>query len=153
MTLEGNCGIRHRSRKLAFRRDAAMEYKRMTYLRKKPRQARARVTCAAIVEAAARILSEEGAARLTTNRIAERAGVSVGSLYQYFPNRHAERPGLANALSALAASALPREELRRLAALRTTALTEAATRRRPTLLRSRHFRAEVATLFTAYLAR
>ena len=57
--------------------------------RKTPRQARARATCAAILEAAARILEEEGARPITTNRVAERAGVSVGSLYQYFPNRDA----------------------------------------------------------------
>jgi AcrR family transcriptional regulator len=42
-----------------------------------------------IVEAAARILFREGADALSTNRIAEVAGVSVGSLYQYFPNREA----------------------------------------------------------------
>ena len=59
------------------------------YLRKKPRQARAVATFEAIVEAAARILAEEGPTRLTTNRIAARAGVSVGSLYQYFPDRAA----------------------------------------------------------------
>jgi AcrR family transcriptional regulator len=44
---------------------------------------------AAIVEAAARILVDEGPAALTTNGVARRAGVSVGSLYQYFPNKHA----------------------------------------------------------------
>jgi AcrR family transcriptional regulator len=59
----------------------------MTYLRKQPRQQRSATTFEAIVEAAARILAEDGPRRLTTNRIAERAGVSVGSLYQYFPNR------------------------------------------------------------------
>lgn len=42
-----------------------------------------------IAEAAARILSKEGAEALTTNRIAEIAGVSVGSVYQYFPNKEA----------------------------------------------------------------
>lgn len=55
--------------------------------RKQARQARARATEAAIVEAAARILEEDGASALTTNRIAERAGVSIGSLYQYFPDK------------------------------------------------------------------
>jgi AcrR family transcriptional regulator len=43
----------------------------------------------AIVIAATRVLEREGAARLTTTRIAEVAGVSVGSLYQYFPHREA----------------------------------------------------------------
>lgn len=60
-----------------------------TDLRKSPRQERARTTVAAIVEAAARILVEDGPAALTTNAVARRAGVSVGSLYQYFPNKHA----------------------------------------------------------------
>ena len=55
--------------------------------RKQARQARARATQEAIVEAAARILEEDGLSALTTNRIAERAGVSIGSLYQYFPDK------------------------------------------------------------------
>jgi AcrR family transcriptional regulator len=57
--------------------------------RKRPLQARSRVTVAALVEAAVRILLAEGHRRLTTRRVAEVAGVSVGSLYQYFPNREA----------------------------------------------------------------
>ncbi len=61
----------------------------MTYLRKRPRQRRAQATFEAIIEASARILVELGPERLTTNAIATRAGVSVGSLYQYFPNRDA----------------------------------------------------------------
>ena len=60
-----------------------------TELRKAPRQERSGATFEAILEAAARILSVEGPRRLTTNRIARRAGVSVGSLYQYFPNKQA----------------------------------------------------------------
>jgi AcrR family transcriptional regulator len=56
-------------------------------MRKEPRQARSRATVAAIVEAGARILSDEGWAGFTTNRIAEAAGVSIGSLYQYFPDK------------------------------------------------------------------
>ncbi|MEM7219426.1 MAG: TetR/AcrR family transcriptional regulator [Pseudomonadota bacterium] len=57
--------------------------------RRQPRQRRARQTVEAIVEAAARVLIERGPAGLTTNHIAERAGVSIGSLYQYFPNKGA----------------------------------------------------------------
>lgn len=57
--------------------------------RKQPRQERSRVTVEAILEAGARILREQGYAALTTNRLAERAGVSIGSLYNFFPNREA----------------------------------------------------------------
>ncbi len=57
--------------------------------RKKPRQGRARVTVDAILESAAHILVESGYEQLTTNRVAEKAGVSIGSLYQYFPNKEA----------------------------------------------------------------
>ncbi len=57
--------------------------------RKRPRQARSRATVDAIVDAAARILVEGGWDAFSTNRVAERAGVSVGSLYQYFPNKEA----------------------------------------------------------------
>ncbi len=58
-------------------------------VRKEPRQARARETVEAILTAAARILTSEGFEALTTNRVAAVAGVSVGSLYQYFPNKEA----------------------------------------------------------------
>lgn len=57
--------------------------------RKAPTQARAVATWEAILEAAAQVLVEDGFDGATTNRIAERAGVSVGSLYQYFPNKGA----------------------------------------------------------------
>lgn len=57
--------------------------------RKIPRQARAAATVAAIVEAAARILEQQGLGGYTTNAIAARAGISIGSLYQYFPDRDA----------------------------------------------------------------
>jgi AcrR family transcriptional regulator len=55
--------------------------------RKTPTQTRSRVTVEAILEAAAHILEKEGDKALTTNRVAERAGVSIGSLYQYYPNK------------------------------------------------------------------
>lgn len=57
--------------------------------RKLPRQARARATVDAIVEATTQVLRERGYERFTTTQAAERAGVSVGSLYQYFPNKAA----------------------------------------------------------------
>jgi AcrR family transcriptional regulator len=57
--------------------------------RRKPRQDRSRDTFEAIVEAAAQVFERHGYAAGTTNRIAERAGVSIGSLYQYFPNKDA----------------------------------------------------------------
>jgi AcrR family transcriptional regulator len=57
--------------------------------RKRPKQARSAELVAAILEAAAQVLAREGAPRFTTARVAERAGVSVGSIYQYFPNKAA----------------------------------------------------------------
>lgn len=58
-------------------------------LRKAPRQARSVETVRIIVEAAARILEEAGLGGFTTNAVAQRAGVSIGSLYQYFPRKEA----------------------------------------------------------------
>lgn len=57
--------------------------------RRTPRQARSRATVDAIVLAAAQILRDQGEAAVTTARVAQRAGVSVGSLYQYFADREA----------------------------------------------------------------
>ncbi|WP_416057784.1 TetR family transcriptional regulator [Stenotrophomonas maltophilia] len=57
--------------------------------RKQPRQARSNDLVGAILQAAAQVLRDEGAPRFTTARVAERAGVSIGSLYQYFPNKAA----------------------------------------------------------------
>lgn len=57
--------------------------------RKAPTQARARETVDTILEAAVDLLSSRGYARTSTNHIARRAGVSVGSFYQYFPNKDA----------------------------------------------------------------
>lgn len=56
-------------------------------MRKEPRQARSRATVEAVVEAGARILSKQGWNGFTTNKVAEAAGVSIGSLYQYFPDK------------------------------------------------------------------
>src|SRR5450432_2058576 len=55
--------------------------------RKKPKQERSQAMVESILEAAARVFGKEGYARATTNRIAIAAGVSVGSLYQYFPSK------------------------------------------------------------------
>ena len=57
--------------------------------RKTPLQARSKATVEAILGAASQVLKRKGYAAATTDRIAERAGVSVGSLYQYFPNKDA----------------------------------------------------------------
>ncbi|QXQ16234.1 TetR family transcriptional regulator [Pseudomonas tolaasii] len=57
--------------------------------RKQPQQARSTELVAAILEAAIQVLAKEGATRFTTARVAEKAGVSVGSVYQYFPNKAA----------------------------------------------------------------
>lgn len=57
--------------------------------RKSPVQARSARLVADILEAAARVLAREGARRFTTVRVAEEAGVSIGSLYQYFPSKEA----------------------------------------------------------------
>jgi AcrR family transcriptional regulator len=57
--------------------------------RKSPVQARSAATIAALHGAAIQVLTREGLGRCTTTRVAERAGMSVGSLYQYYPNRDA----------------------------------------------------------------
>jgi len=58
-------------------------------LRKQPKQSRSTELVTAILEAAVQVLAQEGAQRFTTARVAEKAGVSIGSLYQYFPNKAA----------------------------------------------------------------
>lgn len=57
--------------------------------RRTPRQQRSHETVEVILQATAQVLAEHGYAKSSTNRIAKRAGVSVGSLYQYFPNKDA----------------------------------------------------------------
>lgn len=57
--------------------------------RKAPRQARSSSLVEDLLEAAARVLRRDGAGRFTTVRVADEAGISVGSLYQYFPNKQA----------------------------------------------------------------
>src|SRR5215467_13162924 len=63
--------------------------KRRLSPRKTPRQDRSRATVEALLEATTDILIREGYTKLTTNRIAERAGVNIASLYQYFPGKEA----------------------------------------------------------------
>jgi AcrR family transcriptional regulator len=57
--------------------------------RKQPQQVRSARLVGDILEAAARVLARDGAHRFTTARVAEATGISVGSLYQYFPNKQA----------------------------------------------------------------
>lgn len=57
--------------------------------RKQPKQARSNDLVDSILQAAVQVLAKEGMRRFTTTRVAERAGVSVGSVYQYFPNKAA----------------------------------------------------------------
>lgn len=61
----------------------------MSRPRKQPRQQRSRATWEAILDAAAQLFGQLGYAATTTNKVAERAGVSIGSLYQYFPDKDA----------------------------------------------------------------
>jgi AcrR family transcriptional regulator len=56
-------------------------------MRKEPTQTRSRATVDAIVEAGARVLGDRGWAGFTTNAVAAVAGISIGSLYQYFPDK------------------------------------------------------------------
>lgn len=66
--------------------------------RRSPRQVRAQETLAVILEAAWLLLLQGGVAGFNTNRIAERAGVSIGTLYGYFPNKHSILVALARRL-------------------------------------------------------
>jgi len=61
----------------------------LTKMRKTPRQARSRATVEAILDAGAQLLGQHGWAKFTTNEVAEVAGASIGTLYQYFPNKFA----------------------------------------------------------------
>jgi AcrR family transcriptional regulator len=65
--------------------------------RKRPRQQRALMTFDAIVDACAQLLDRGGYEALTTNAISDRAGVSIGTLYEYFPNRDSIVAALATA--------------------------------------------------------
>jgi AcrR family transcriptional regulator len=60
-----------------------------TSVRRRPKQRRARQTVEAVLDAVVRLLKRDGFKAITTNRIAEVAGVSIGSVYQYFPDKRA----------------------------------------------------------------
>lgn len=106
-------------------------------MRRQPQQSRSRAMVDRIVEAARDLLVADGLGRLTTNRIAERAGISPGSLYQYFPDKAAIVSAVVDRYSAqigdevtaayLEAMHLPVRELLRTAF---TALLEVLTRHR-----------------------
>ena len=59
------------------------------FVRRQPKQQRARQTVEAVLDAVVKILKRDGIDAVTTNRIAEVAGISIGSLYQYFPDKRA----------------------------------------------------------------
>jgi AcrR family transcriptional regulator len=85
--------------------------------RRRPTQARARHTVEAILDAAAELFDAGGFEAVTTDRIVARAGVSIGSMYQYFPNKEALLAALAERHGA-EVDALQRAWLDRLAAER-----------------------------------
>ena len=66
-----------------------MKVSERTSTRREPKQQRARQTVEAVLDAVQRVLRRHGAEAITTNRVAEAAGVSIGSLYQYFPSKEA----------------------------------------------------------------
>lgn len=76
-------------------------------MRKAPRQQRSRAMVETIVEAATRVLGRKGWADFTTNEVAAVAGVSVGSLYQYFPNKLALVEAIRDQHRAAILAALP----------------------------------------------
>jgi AcrR family transcriptional regulator len=73
--------------RLGFAKESPLAHKPAANRRRRPIQRRSQETVDAIVEASARVLARHGYAAATTNRIAARAGVSIGSLYEYFPNK------------------------------------------------------------------
>ena len=66
-----------------------MKPREIALTRREPKQQRSQQTVEAVLEAVQRVLRRHGAKAITTNRVAEAAGVSIGSLYQYFPDKQA----------------------------------------------------------------
>ncbi len=98
-------------------RNALAEVRRLSPLRHVPRQSRSEATVEFVLEAAQRVVDEVGVANATMTRIAEVAGVSVGSLYQYFRDKQAMLQALTEqellrAESEIALSAGPHADLR-----------------------------------------
>ncbi len=73
-----------------------IEEQPIVQMRKSPTQERAIRTIGEILDAAAQILQKDGERGLTTNKVADRAGFSIGTLYQYFPNKDAIIVGIAD---------------------------------------------------------
>ena len=84
--------------------------------RRKPTQSRSRILVEAIIQACQQVLENEGAEQLTTHRIAEVAGVTIGSLYQYFPNKEAILANLFSDKIAAETDQMSRESTRRVLA-------------------------------------
>lgn len=99
-----------------------MTVKKARSARRRPKQGRSIATRDLIFEAATQILEREGERAFNTNRLAERAGVSVGTIYQYFPNKEAiliamarrEQEGLERDTGKLAGGDALRQSIRRL---------------------------------------
>ncbi|MGB5809126.1 MAG: helix-turn-helix domain-containing protein, partial [Polyangiales bacterium] len=76
-----------KDRPFAFAPEASLSFQIQQSLRKTPQQERARATVEVLLEATSQVLVDRGYAGLTTTRVADRAGVSVGTLYQYFGDK------------------------------------------------------------------
>ena len=92
--------------------------------RKQPRQARATAMVEHILQAATRVLGTESLAGFNTNRVAEVAGISIGSLYQYFPNKSALVVALIDRAQSALAEAIEQCIVRRKGSSFTRALAE-----------------------------
>lgn len=95
--------------------------------RKLPKQSRGRETVRAILEAAAQVFAERGMEGTTTNQVAERAGVSIGTLYQYFPNKESLMVAMADGRTEVTLARL-REQLAALSDASTKEVTAHAVR-------------------------